>query len=358
MIGGHSSAARTWARRAASIPGYFVAAAVLLGAAPLWATATLAVDILRGDLARAPRLRALCFFLLYLACEVAGTSAAGLIWLGTLGGIVGGPERFARMNYALQRAWSSALFRGSFSVFSMKLQVEGIERVGRGPMLLFVRHSSTADTVLAAALVANPLELRLRYVIKQELLWDPCLDVVGGRLPNAFIGRRGEDVAAIAELGKDLDESSGVLIYPEGTRFSAKKLAAGIERLRARGRDDLADLASTYRTVLPPRSAGPLALIEAAPNAAVVFLEHQGFEGAATFADFYRGGLIGKTVQVRLRRFGPDAIPQEGRDIWLYERWKELDDWLSDSPPTDGMAPAQTWESATMNSTGAGTDSR
>ncbi|MDC0708578.1 hypothetical protein POL68_08865 [Stigmatella sp. ncwal1] len=45
---------------------------------------------------------------------------------------------------------------------------------------------------------------QLKYVLKRELLWDPCLDVVGRRLPNVFVERSGDrgkaEIEAVATL--------------------------------------------------------------------------------------------------------------------------------------------------------------
>ena len=87
-------------------------------------------------------------------------------------------------------------------------------------------------------------------------------------------------------------------------------------------------LASTFRHVLPPRLAGPLALIDAAPGVDVAFLEHVGFDGTTTFREFWRGGLIGASLEVRLRRVPAHAIPREGRERWLFEEFAELDRWV------------------------------
>lgn len=326
-----------WARRAVSVPLYLAIAATLLAGAPLWLALAAAADAALGPRWRWPRTRALGFFTLFFVAEILGVAVAALVWLTLAGGRRGGPERYLRANAALQRAWSTALFRGSLWLFSARVELDGLDLARRGPLLLFVRHASAADTVLAAALVANPNRLLLRYVLKRELLWDPCLDIVGRRLPNAFIDRaaaRNEgEIDAIASLAADLGPDSAVLIYPEGTRFAPHKLARALQRLNARPHSRLADLASQYTHVLPPRLGGPLALLEAAPHADVVLLEHTGFEGAATLGSFWRGGLVGATIRVRLRRFPAASIPRQGRAEWLYERWAELDRWVGSPTP-------------------------
>ncbi|MCB9789092.1 MAG: lysophospholipid acyltransferase family protein [Deltaproteobacteria bacterium] len=330
------SAAALWSRRALSLSVLGLVAALGVVGAPLWLGCALALDLAARQVRKRPRTRALGFFSLYLACEVGGVLAAALLWLGTMGGRLGGPTRFVAANAALQRVWSHAIFRGGTWLFAMRVEVEGLELARRGPLLLLVRHSSVADTVLAAALVANPNRLLLRYVLKRELLWDPCLDIVGRRLPNAFVdrhagrhaGRARGEVEAIARLAVGLDSGSAVLIYPEGTRFSQRKLERGVEALRAGGQSTLAGIAAGFRHVLPPRLGGPLALLEAAPGVDVVIVEHTGFEGAATFASFWAGGLVGRTVRVRLRRIGAESLPTRDRDRWLFERWAEVDRWI------------------------------
>jgi 1-acyl-sn-glycerol-3-phosphate acyltransferase len=327
------SASSIWLRRALSVPSYLAIAVACLVGAPFWLLATMTADVVGGRGQRWPRTRALGFFALYLACEVAGVALATLLWVATLGGRVGGPARYLEANAALQRWWSATLFSGSVWLFSMKVQVEGLELARSGPLLLFARHASAADTILAAALVANPKRLLLRYVLKRELLWDPCLDIVGRRLPNTFVDRSGArsraEVDAVARLGEGLDARSAVLIYPEGTRFTAEKLARGVEALRGPTQARLAAIASSFRHVLPPRLGGALALLEAAPGVDLLLLEHTGFEGAVTFAELWRGGLVGQVVRVRLRRFAADTIPKSGRDEWLFERWAELDAWVA-----------------------------
>ena len=320
-----------WARRAVSIPLWTALAILLAATLPIWAPLTLLVDLLTGR-RKLPRTRALLFFLLYLWCEVAGIVAAGVLWFIRAGGRIGGASSYVDANAALQRVWSQTLFDGACRIFGMKLEVQGGENALPAPFLLFVRHSSTADTVLAAAAITNRNRILLKYVLKRELLWDPCLDIVGRRLPNAFIDRTGGAEAqtiAVAGLANGLDQRTAVLIYPEGTRFTPRKRDAAIEKLRKSGRPDLADLAAEFQNVLPPRLGGALSLIEAAPGVDVVFLEHSGFEGARNFQSFWSGALIDRRLSVRIRRIPAKEIPEQGRDRWLFEQWGEVDRFVT-----------------------------
>ncbi len=325
-------------RRAVAIPLYVIAATLWLVTFPVWLSLVLTLDLVTGQARRRPRSRALVFIGLYLMSELIGIVVATAIWIVLLGGALGGRQRFVRANATLQRWWTSRLFFGSVAIYGAHIEIEGAEQIDAGPLLFFVRHTSAADAVLTAALVANPRRLLLRYVLKRELTWDPCLDIVGRRLPNAFVdrkaGRARGAIDAIAELARGLTPGSAVLIYPEGTRFTRQKLAAAVEGLKKGRHEELARIAAGLRHVLPPRLGGPLALLENAVGVDVVFVEHMGFEGTATLAAFWKGELVGATIRVRLRRFAAASIPAVGRDAWLFSRWAELDQWLDDGKLT------------------------
>ena len=323
----------TTLRRAAVVTIYvamFVALVVLF--LPL-AGVTAIVDLARRQ--RWTATRTLVFFVWYLGCELVGLLASLAIWLAWGPRTGADRERFLASNYDLQAWWATVLGKGAFRIFGVRLEVHdhGYD-FGRRPLLVFIRHASTADTVLAAMLLCVPHGLRLRYVLKRELLWDPCLDIVGNRLPNVFVQRDSaqteQEVQAVAALARDLRPGHGVLIYPEGTRFSRAKKARIVAKLRGEGREAAADEAESLRHVLRPRSGGPLALLEAAPEADAIFIAHTGFEGSASFDRFFNGGLIDRTVHVGMHVVRAEDIPAspEGRRVWLMEQWRRVDDFI------------------------------
>jgi len=302
---------------------------LLLGLAPVLALLAL-MDLLRPTRPWA-RCRAVLAITWIAVCEVVGVFVAFLSWVLFL--FHRNSERFLRHNTALQRGWTSALFAGSKRIFGIEVRAEGLEEASQGPIILLVRHASLVDTVLTAAVLANPVRLRLRYVLKDELLNDPCIDIVGNRLPNAFVSRGldpKEDVARVRGLARALEEDEGALIYPEGTRFSKRKL----EKVRARLADNpvLGPFSAELQHVLPPRLGGALALFEEAPTVDVVVLAHTGLEGAATLADFWGGALVGSIVNVRVQRFRAEDMTADDREQpdWLLQRWREVDAWVGE----------------------------
>ncbi len=328
--------ARRWARRAATFGIYTVLGLAMVLGFPLLLAAALLVDLVRPR--RFVLVRCVLAFALYLGLELVGLAAAFALWLWPLG-----RERFLERNRRLQTWWGSTLFRGACQVFGMTLDVRGLEAVGPGPMLVFARHASTVDTVLPTLLLARERGIALRFVLKRELLWDPCLDVVGNRLPNYFV-RRGSgegqrEIAAIERLARDLGPGEGVMIYPEGTRFTPAKLARARERIRSTGDADRIASSERIGQVMPPRLGGPLGLLAAQPDADVVFLVHAGLEGARGFDEFFQGGLIGARVEVELWRVPATEIPRdlEGRKRWLLAQWERVDAFVTPRVTATGM---------------------
>lgn len=265
----------------------------------------------------------------YLASEAAGILALGLVWLASGGGRV--RSLYLRATYGIQRWWTATLFRTIRTMFQLRVEVEGSEVVGPGPVHVFMRHASIIDNLLPGVLIAAPHGLKLRYVLKRELLSDPALDIAGNRLPNYFVDRTAggdAEVAAVGSLGMGLQRDEGVLIYPEGTRFTTERRERALARLE--GQPRLLERARRLRHVLPPRPRGPLALLDAEPPADVVVVAHWGLDGFSHITNILDGGLVGSTIRVRFERFPIEGIPtgSDERVEWLYDRWEEVDAWI------------------------------
>lgn len=326
--GGGETTARRWRRRALTLPGILVATVLVTVLSPVLLAGALLVDLFRSP--RLSTVRLVLLGIVYLVCESLGLLASLVLWLGSLGD----PERRLRWFRALQDAWAAAIFAAGRRIFGLRVEVEGDDSLRPGPLVLLSRHASLVDTMLPAVHVSRRHGLRLRWVLKQELLWDPCLDVVGHVLPNVFVRRGSGDSAreieAVRDLARGLGDDEGVLLYPEGTRFSpavharAMRSLAEADPVRARR---LAGL----RHVLPPRPGGALAVLEACPPADVVLLAHAGLDGAARLADVWRGSLVGRRIRLCFRRIAASelpATPAERRN-WLDAQWLALDEWVA-----------------------------
>jgi 1-acyl-sn-glycerol-3-phosphate acyltransferase len=163
-------------------------------------------------------------------------------------------------------------------------------------------------------------------------LWDPCLDVVGNRLPNVFVDRQSADsereIAAVRALATGLGPSDGVLIYPEGTRFTPGKLARVMARIGERDPERHGRVRS-LRRVLPIQLGGPSALLDAA-GCDVVFLAHTGLDAAITLREVFAGALVGRRIRVAMWRVPVREIPRDRSawSAWLDAQWARMDAWV------------------------------
>ncbi len=318
-------------RRLITVPGYVLAWSLWLGAVPLWLPLVVVVDLVRRH--RGVALRSATFVSVYLTCEILGMVAAGALWAWK-GVFRPGTERWTNLHFRLEAWWGTTLFRAVVRLFGLRIEVEGDADLARGPYLLLARHASSGDTLLASALVSKPHGVRLRYVLKRELLWDPCLDIVGHRVPNVFVDRFSDDsareVRRVQELARDLGPRDGILIYPEGTRFSEAKRRRALDRFHEKGDAKMVEYARSLVRVLPPRPGGTLGLLEAAPEADVVVCAHTGFEGAASLAELWKGALVDQVIRVQFRRIPRDEIPagRYARIAWVFEEWQRVDAWI------------------------------
>lgn len=317
---GETPAAR-WGRRALTVPGVTLAWALCLAAAPLLLPLAAAVDLLRGT--RLAVARAYLVVLLYLSLEV-----AGLLGLAAL--LLAGAARGERtLLFGFQRTWAVVALAAIRRIFSLRLEVTGLESLRRGPIVLMGNHTSMADVLLPAALVEGELGYRLRYVGKLGLVWDPCVDVAVHLLPYVMVRRGSEDtpgdVARMQALLEGVGPEEGVFLMPEGTRFTPGRQAA-----LARGSGPVAELARRLPHTLPPRLSGVLGLLARNPGADPCFMAQVGLDGVRSLADVWDGALIGRTLRVEFRRVPWAEVPREreAQAAWFLREWERLDAWV------------------------------
>jgi 1-acyl-sn-glycerol-3-phosphate acyltransferase len=320
-------------RRLVSIPSYLVAAGLVWISLPILVAVTFLADLLLRRRLLLSRL--LLLVAVYLACEIAGLAAAFGLYAARAVWPPLTRERFLDAHWRLQAWWAGTLFAAIRRILQLRVRVEGAESTNSGPLLVFIRHASILDTLLPSVVVAGSGGLRLRYILKKELLWDPCLDVVGKRLPNAFVDRESPDSRAeidlVCALAAELGPSDGILIYPEGTRFTPAKRSRALDRLAGSG-SDLLSRAERLRHVLPPKLGGPLGLLEASPSADVLFVAHVGLDGLSRVRHLLDPNLVGRRLEIKIWRVARSRIPakREERGEWLFEEWARVDEWIDE----------------------------
>jgi len=332
-----SDTLRTLRRRTISIAAIVALFALMWGALPAWLLLAVLVDLVARR--RFVLTRCVAFFALYLWLEIIAGVLAGLVtWLASGAAFGFGHRRLLAWSYAMQRFWAKTILRGGQLCFHVSIDHEGQDCVKEGPFLLFQRHTSTAEVTLPFTFIGT---LWPRYVIKKELLWDPTIDILGQRLPNAYV-RRGsgspeQEIAKVRGLGKDLGPRDMVLIYPEGTRYEASKRERILGKLEGKVSPERMARLRAMTNLMPPRIAGPLSLIEQTGGAVdVVFCAHVGFERAASFDAMWSGRLIGTKVHVKLWRVPAAQVPRDEAAFtdWIDGEFTKMDAWIAERKAT------------------------
>ena len=309
-------------RRLISISSLFVAAAALLVLLPIWLPIAVVVDLARIRL-RLPIARLLLFALGWAWLETSGVVIAFGLW-------VAGQSSNREVHYRLQTWWAANVLGVLRATTGVRVTADHVDQLGPGPAVLLCRHASLADSLVSAWVLTSLAEMHPRYVLKRELLVDPCLDIVGNRLPNHFLDRDAADseveLQALTRLSSGMAGRDIAVIFPEGTRASPTKRQRALERLGERDPIRAQDL-QALRHLLPPRPAGSAALIEGAPDADVVIAWHVGFDGLDTFGGILRH-LAHKPPPVRFdaRRVARCDVPVGAAFTeWLDSVWLQAD---------------------------------
>lgn len=284
--------------------------------------------------------RLVAFLWWFLFGEIRALAGLLGIWIATAGPFGKGSLRRRRLLYALRLHWARSHMGGIKVLFGLRFEIEDLDHTAPGPIVIMMRHASIIDNVLPDYTVTAAHGIGLRFVLKRELQMIPTIDIGGRWVPTVYVRRASTDpegeITALASLADNLGAGEGVLIYPEGTRATPKKIARAQEVIAER-QPEISAMANRLHNLLPPRLGGPLALLDRAEGVDVVFCGHTGFDGFQYISDIWAGGLVGRTIRVRYWRCPAASIPEgeQARTAWLYEHWQILDDWVGEQRRRD-----------------------
>ncbi|MCE9622082.1 MAG: 1-acyl-sn-glycerol-3-phosphate acyltransferase [Actinomycetia bacterium] len=313
---------QTFRRRIVSVPALLLAAVLLLATLPIWVVLGGLADTVRGRL-RLPTVRLLAFGLCWAWLELIGVATAGLFWIT-------GRRRNQSAHYGLMRWWAARLMGALRFTTGIKVAQVDADCLQPGPVVLLCRHASLADSLVSAWVSTTLQGMQPRYVLKRELLGDPCLDIVGNRLPNHFLDRNATDsdteLAAVRALSHGMKSNQLAVIFPEGTRASVKKRERALVKIAERD-PQRAERLGALQHLLPVRPAGSAALLEGAPEADVVIGWHVGFEGLDTFGGILRHlARTPRPIRFCARRIARSEVPTgDAFTRWLDDEWVATD---------------------------------
>jgi 1-acyl-sn-glycerol-3-phosphate acyltransferase len=321
-----------------------ITVALLLGLPFLVILAAAASPLLPG---RWRALRLLWFGLVWLAMESVALFACLALWVASGFGGRLATEEYQERHYALMRWFLRTLFDVATHAFRVRIEIEEPEltpeearaRLTR-PVIVLSRHAGPGDSFLLVHQLLSRYQRKPRIVMKAALQFDPGLDVVINRLPNAFVPPRRDPgnlvIREIERLAAGLGPTGALVIFPEGGNFTPRRRLRAIRLLEERRLAEEAAKARAMEYLLPPKPGGALAAIAAAPTADVIFVAHTGLEHVITLGDVWRALPMEQVLKARWWRVPAADVPEdrEAQVDWLYEWWAHIDRWIGDNRPT------------------------
>ncbi len=327
-----------WMRRILIDPAIVLLVALALVSLPLWVFG--AAFVSRYVPGNWRILRIAWFLFLYLIVEAVSLVLMFLSWVFSGFGWKIRAPFFVETHYRLLGLMLRTVIRSAEVTFKLRVVHEGERQTtsdgGRTRSILVLsRHAGPGDSFLLMDGLVNGYQRDPRIVLKDFLQWDPAVDVILNRLPTAFVpmGRKGGEalIDSISDLARTMDHDDAFVIFPEGANYTERRRARAIQKLREIGRPDLAERAQELKRTLPPRSLGVMTALSAAPpDSDVFFVGHAGLETFITAGDIWRGMPMDTEVEVKIWHVRAEDIPPpEQQEIWLYDIWAEIDEWIS-----------------------------
>jgi 1-acyl-sn-glycerol-3-phosphate acyltransferase len=331
-------------RRLVTVPLLMVVMLALLLALPLLVIlAAIASPLLPGRW-RAARL--LWFALVWVALETVALVACLALWVASGFGGRLRSEPYQDRHYAIMRWFLGTLYDVASAAFRLRIEIEEPEltqaelraRLTR-PVIVLSRHAGPGDSFLLVHDLLRRYRRRPRIVMKATLQFDPGVDVMANRLPNAFVkAARGADNVIIREIERlagGLGPTGALVIFPEGGNFTPRRRLRAIRLLEERRLHEEAAKARELEYLLPPKPGGALAAIAAAPTADVIFVAHTGLDQLMTIGDIWRALPMEQVVKARWWRVPAAEVPSQREEQvrWLYAWWERIDTWIGENRP-------------------------
>lgn len=215
-----------------------------------------------------------------------------------------------------------------------------------GPVLVFSRHAGPGDALLVAHSLIRVHGRKVRMLGTTKLLWDPFFNHVVRRLPFHFCeqdpANPERELVEVSRSAATIEADGAMIIFPEGGNFTPRRWEEALERLDSRGQAERADRARHMRHVLPPRSAGTLAALEAAPGAAVVFVAHVGLDDLLSLGDLWARVPIRRKVEATYwMPQRPKSNDRVAEAEWLWDQWESVDRWIDSHSGSASGTPTE-----------------
>jgi len=281
-------------------------------------------------------LRLALFGALYLVIDVSLVISCAVLWLRHPMAKRRDQSRWSRSHQELLSRVLSVLVGAARPLLGFAVQVQeppDQELIAGCPLLVLARHGGPGDSIALVHLLMSRYQRRPAIVLREELRWDPGLDVILGRLPCCFI-RQGDGArmaGRLTELARGLDADDAILLFPEGSNWTPLRHRRAIVRLIRAGRGQAAAEAESNPNVLPPRPSGVLSCLAGRPDLGVAIVAHTGLEDLVSPATIWRAlPVTGRPMTIRWWYEPAGTVPDAARDRreWLRLHWAIVDSWI------------------------------
>jgi len=320
-------------RRAFSCSVILSAFVVVWALSPVLFVAALLADVRHGW-ADHKWLRLLGFLMLYLINDAWALVMLLVMWIVTGFGWKMHTSWSYKMHARVHGQWASHLLWGVDKLFGGRIEIRNRDVVTPGPIAMFSRHICFLDALIPSVLIAHKRSQIPCHVMKDDLKWEPGIDILGHRTPNHFLNRAKAgalDLDAVRRIGEAASTDNSVVIFPEGSFRQPARFARAIERMR-KSQPALAERASKLKHVLPPRPNGSFALLQGAADADVVLVAHSGFDGFTTVKEILANVPLNRRIVIECRRIPRSEIPmdEEGFNDWLLAQYEWIDAFVEE----------------------------
>lgn len=269
----------------------------------------------------------------FCVVEVIGLIFAFALWVASGFGIWMRAEWSQNLHRAVVGFWLFLITEAiqTFIGFDFEFPEDALPA---GPLLVFSRHAGPGDALLVARSLMHTHNRKVRMLGTTKLLWDPFFNHVVRRLPFHFCEQNPADPEA--ELREVMASSAGIeddgamIIFPEGGNFTPARYRSALQRLEERGQADRAELARHMTHVLPPRTAGAIAALDACAQASAVFVAHVGLDDLMSLDDLWHRVPIRRTVRATfwVAERNQSGEGPRGTSDWLWQQWVAVDGWI------------------------------
>lgn len=321
-------------RRPLTITAWIVVSGAVLVLSPLLlAVSALAAALLK----RSQPLLVSRLLIAYCARELVVLIVCGLLWLASGFGLRMRAPRFQRLHYRLLQWLVHGFAARALELFDINVVTTGSAEAIAAmkhdrPLLFFSRHAGPGDSLLLVDLLLSRYDRLPSVVFKDTLAIDPCVDLIGHRLPHAVLDTSDPDECErlITEVSSRLSPQGVLLLFPEGGNYSPQRRRQALDKLRRKGERREAEAGERMRHVMPPHPGGALAALRGNLDADVIFGAHTGLGLAAFPGQVWRNPPIGRTLTTRMWLVPAAERPDDPEEqvAWLYGWWKRIDEWV------------------------------